>query len=69
MFQEVVALAIVALAALNLVRIWGGSLKGDKGSSCGSCRGDKGCASKTGTPQPPAPQLVQLQVNLKSKGE
>lgn len=64
MGQEVAVYAIVALAALNLARIWGGSLKG---SGCGKCGG---CSSKTKGAKASAasaPQLVQLQMNLKSK--
>lgn len=63
MGQELAVYAIVALAALNLARIWGGNLKGRSG--CGKCGGcDAGAKPKA---SPPAPQLVQLQMNLKSK--
>ena len=61
MGQEVAVYAIVALAALNLARIWGGSLKG---SGCGKCGG---CDTKAKASAPNPPQLVQLQMNLKSK--
>ncbi len=65
MGQELIVYAVVALAALNLARIWGGSLKGKSG--CGKCDGN-GCGSKAkASPKPAAPQLVQLQMNLKSK--
>ncbi len=68
MNQEIVVYAVVALAALNLARIWGGSMKGQSG--CGKCDGG-GCGSKSkassGVSKPAAPQLVQLQMNFKSK--
>lgn len=63
MGQELAVYAIVALAALNLARIWGGSIKGSGCGKCGGC--DSKPKSKAGAPNPP--QLVQLQMNLKSK--
>ena len=66
MAQEIATFVIVGLAAANLVRIWGGSLKSSGG--CGSCNSNKSCASKA-PEKASAPQLVQLQVNLKPKGE
>ncbi len=62
MGQEVVVYVLVGLAAANLARIWSGSLRSKGG--CGKCGG---CASDAAKPKPAAPQLVQLQMNLKSK--
>ena len=67
MGQEVAVYAIVALATLNLARIWGASLKAKGG--CGKCGGCGPKGSKAEAPPRAAPQLVQLQMNLKSKGE
>ncbi len=64
MGQEIAVYVIVGLAALNMVRIWSGSLKSKGG--CGKCGG---CDGKPTSGKPGAPQMVQLQMNLKSKGE
>lgn len=63
MGQEVAVYAIVALAALNLARIWGGAVRGSGCGKCGGC----GTKSKGAKASASAPQLVQLQMNLKSK--
>ena len=64
MGQELAVYAIVALAALNLARIWGGSIKGSGCGKCGGCDSKSKAGAKAA---PQAPQLVQLQMNLKSK--
>lgn len=54
-FQDLAVFAIVALAAVYLVRSWLVSSK--SGGGCGKCSGGAGCASKA---VPSEPQLVQI---------
>ena len=62
MLQEIAVAVIVSLAALYLARtFWSIFAVGKK--SCGGCAG--ACGGKT--EQKPAPQLVQLQINTKTK--
>ena len=57
--QDYAVFAIVACAAIYVVRHWILSAKGEAG--CGKCSGG-GCASKTKT-APVQPQLVQIDLN------
>ena len=53
--QDFAVFAIVALAAIYLIRSWFSASK--SGGGCGKCSGGTGCASKA---VPSEPQLVQI---------
>lgn len=54
--QDFIVFALVALAAVYLVRSW--LVSSREGGGCGKCSGGKSCASKTSEPQ-----IVQIDLN------
>ena len=66
MFQEIAVAIIVSLATFYLARtFWSVFAVGKSSKSCSGCAG--ACGGKT--EQKPAPQLVQLQINTKTKAQ
>jgi hypothetical protein len=64
MFQEIAVAIIVSLAAIYLARtFWSVFAVGKSSKKCGGCAG--ACGNKV--EQKPAQQLVQLQINTKTK--